>query len=198
MRHAPPARIHPCAMRLIVGLGNPGEEYRGTRHNIGAEAVELLAEKRGVTLRRKWRAQAWAGTARIGECTVTLARPRTFMNLSGGPVASLMRWLRCAPSELLVVSDDLNLDLGRIRIRRGGGAGGHKGLESVIQAIGTDEFARLRVGVGDPSADWVNHVLGKFSRREEEAAESAREKAASAIEEIVLSGIDAAMNRFNG
>jgi PTH1 family peptidyl-tRNA hydrolase len=184
-------------MKLVVGLGNPGKEYRGTRHNIGAEAVELLAEKSGASLKRKWRVQAWAGAARIGDRTVVLARPRTFMNLSGGPVTALMRWHRCSPAELLVVSDDINLDLGKIRIRRDGSSGGHKGLESIIRSLGTEEFARLRVGVGNPADDWVDHVLGKFSPREAAEAKRAREKAASAIEEIILNGVDAAMNRFN-
>lgn len=178
-------------------MGNPGVEYRGTRHNIGAEVVERLAERAGAGLRRKWRVQAWAGRALVGGVTVTLARPRTFMNVSGAPVAALVRLHNCAPMDLLVVIDDIALELGRIRIRKGGSSGGHKGLESVIRALGTEEFPRLRIGVGAPGAGWVDHVLGKFTKEEEAAAEKARWRAVAAIEEIALKGLDAAMNRFN-
>jgi len=185
-------------MKLVVGLGNPGAEYEGTRHNIGAEVIELLAERAGCGLKRKWRLQAWACQAVVGAETVTLARPRTFMNVSGAAVASLVHWLRCAPGDLIVVSDDIALDLGRVRIRPGGGAGGHKGLESVIACLGTEEFTRVRVGVGAPAGDQVRHVLGRFSGRERSTVEEARERAALAVEEILSRGVGAAMNRFNG
>lgn len=186
------------AMKLVVGLGNPGVEYEGTRHNIGAEVIGLLAARAGCGLKRKWRLQAWAGQAVIGGETVTLARPRTFMNVSGAAVASLAHWLRCSPGDLIVVSDDIALDLGRIRIRPGGGAGGHKGLESVIAALGTEGFARVRVGVGAPRGDQVRHVLGRFAGTERPAVDEARERAALAVEEILARGVGPAMNRFNG
>lgn len=185
-------------MKLVVGLGNPGEEYEGTRHNIGAEVVELLAACADCTLRRKWRLQARIGQAVVGGETVTLARPTTFMNVSGAAVASLVRWLKCAPGDLIVVSDDIALELGRIRIRPGGGAGGHKGLESVIACLGTEEFARVRVGIGAPAGDQVRHVLGRFAGRERPAVEEARERAALAVETMLREGTGPAMNRFNG
>lgn len=185
-------------MKLVVGLGNPGEEYERTRHNIGAEVVELLASRAGCVLRRKLRFQAWAGRAVIGGETVTLARPRTFMNVSGDAVASLVHWLGCAPGDLVVVSDDIALDLGRLRIRAGGGAGGHKGLESVIASLGTEGFTRVRVGVGAPRGDRVRHVLGRFAAAERAAVEEARDRAARAVEEILGQGVGPAMNRFNG
>lgn len=185
-------------MKLVVGLGNPGMEYEGTRHNIGADVVELLAARAGCTLARKWRFQVWAGRAIIGGRPVTLARPRTFMNVSGAAVASLVRWLKCAPGDLVVVSDDIALELGRIRVRPGGGAGGHKGLESVIACLGTEEFARVRVGIGAPAGDQVGYVLGRFSGVERAAVAKARERAADAVEEILRNGVADAMNRFNG
>ncbi|MCX6357803.1 MAG: aminoacyl-tRNA hydrolase [Candidatus Aureabacteria bacterium] len=184
-------------MKLVVGLGNPGEEYRGTRHNIGAEVIELLAEKRGVTLKRKWRLRCWVGKVRIGDTAVIIARPRTFMNLSGNAVASLARWYRCEPHELLVASDDINLDLGRLRIRAGGSSGGHKGLDSIIAALGSDTFPRLRIGVGKGGDDRVGHVLGGFSAAERAEACMARERAAEAIEAIIMTGLGVAMNRYN-
>lgn len=184
-------------MKIIFGLGNPGEEYRDTRHNVGAEVVRRLAAREGIELKRKWRMHACVGRVRIGGAPIALAAPRTFMNLSGSAAAALLRWEECGPSDLLVVSDDIALDLGRIRIRRGGGAGGHKGLESIIGALGTEDFARLRIGVGQGGEDWVGHVLGKFSREERRILEGVMDAAVSAVDEIVVNGLDAAMNRFN-
>ena len=184
-------------MKLIVGLGNPGAEYEGTRHNLGAEVVEPLAARAGCTLARKWRLKAWAGRAVVGGATVTLARPRTYMNVSGAAVASLVRWFDCEADDLIVVSDDIALELGRVRVRPGGGAGGHKGLESIIACLGTEGFARVRVGIGAPPGDQVRHVLGRFSGPERAAADSARQRAADAVEEMLRSGVHGAMNRFN-
>ncbi|MEJ2744633.1 MAG: aminoacyl-tRNA hydrolase [bacterium] len=184
-------------MKIIFGLGNPGEKYRGTRHNVGAEVVHRLAERGGIALARKWRMHACVGRVRIGDCAIAVATARTFMNLSGSAAASLLRWHECRPSDLLVISDDIALDLGRIRIRKGGGSGGHKGLESIIKALGTENFARLRIGVGHAGEDWVGHVLGKFSMEERRILERVMDVAVSAVDEIVVNGIDAAMNKFN-
>jgi len=184
-------------MKLIVGLGNPGEEYRGTRHNVGAEILNHMAQGAGVVLRKKWRFRACIANVQIGGNPFTLATPRSFMNLSGGVVAGLMRWLNCAPEDLLVVSDDINLELGRIRLRSGGGSGGHKGLESIIASLGSEDFARLRVGIGQANESWVEHVLGKFSREEAAAIGSAMDRAIQAIEDIATMGITRAMNRYN-
>jgi PTH1 family peptidyl-tRNA hydrolase len=184
-------------MKIVFGLGNPGEEYRGTRHNVGAEVVRRLAARAGIELKRKWRMRACVGQVRIGDRAVTVATSRTFMNLSGQASASLLKWNGCGPSDLLVVSDDIALDLGRLRIRREGGSGGHKGIESIIGALGTENFARLRIGVGRAGEDWVGHVLGKFSREEKRVLEGIMDVAVSAVDEIVVNGLDAAMNRFN-
>jgi peptidyl-tRNA hydrolase, PTH1 family len=184
-------------MKIVFGLGNPGEKYRGTRHNVGADVINRLAARAGIELRRKWRMRACVGRVRIGDHAVTVATARTFMNLSGATAAALLRWQECDPEDLLVVSDDIALELGRIRIRREGSSGGHKGLESIIGALGTDNFARLRIGVGRAGEDWVGHVLGKFSRQEKRFVEGAMDMAVSAIDEIVVSGLDAAMNKFN-
>ena len=181
----------------MFGLGNPGEEYRGTRHNVGAEVIHRLAARAGIELRRKWRMRACVGRMRIGDHAVTVATPRTFMNLSGAAAAALLRWQECGPADLIVVSDDIALELGRIRIRREGGSGGHRGLESIIGALGTEDFARIRIGVGHAGEDWVGHVLGRFSREEERILEGVMDMAVSAVDEIVVNGLDAAMNRFN-
>ncbi len=184
-------------MKIVFGLGNPGEEYRGTRHNVGAEVVRRLAAKEGIELRKKWRMRACMGKMRIGDHAVIVATPRTFMNMSGEAAASLLRWQECGPADLIVVSDDIALELGRIRIRRGGSSGGHKGLESIIGALGTEDFARLRIGVGHAGEDWVGHVLGRFSREEDRVLEGVIDMAVSAVGEIVVNGLDAAMNKFN-
>lgn len=184
-------------MKLIVGLGNPGSEYRGTRHNVGAAIIDLLASRVGVSLKRKWRLHAWVAGARVGGTPVTLAKPRTFMNLSGNAVAALSHWFRCNPEELLVVSDDVNLELGRLRIRAGGSAGGHRGLESIIAALGTEDFPRIRVGVGRADENLVDHVLSTFSRSEIPLVEEGMERAVGAIEEIIARGLQEAMNHYN-
>ncbi|MCX6355592.1 MAG: aminoacyl-tRNA hydrolase [Candidatus Aureabacteria bacterium] len=184
-------------MKLIVGLGNPGEEYRGTRHNLGAEILNHMAQRAGLVLRKKWRFRACVANVQIGGKALTLATPRSFMNLSGPVVAGLMRWLNCGPEDLLVVSDDINLEIGRIRLRTGGGSGGHKGVESVIASLGNEDFARLRVGVGQADESWVEHVLGKFSKEEAAAIESAMDRAIQAIEDVATMGIPRAMNRYN-
>lgn len=184
-------------MKLIVGLGNPGKRYRGTRHNVGSEIIEALCEREGAVLKRKWRLKASVGKPTIGGSRLTAAVPRTFMNLSGEAVAALMRWEKCGPEDLLVVSDDVHLPPGRIRIRRNGGSGGHKGLGSIIGHLGSGGFARLRVGVGEGRGGRVGHVLGRFRPGETEALEKAREISLLAIDEIIGNGLEAAMNKFN-
>jgi len=184
-------------MRLIVGLGNPGEKYRGTRHNVGAETVGRLAGKAGVSLRKKWRFRSYVADIEIAGAGIKIAVPYTFMNLSGAAVGGMMRWLNCPPEELLVVSDDISLGVGRIRIRKGGSAGGHKGIESIIAAIGGGDFARLRIGIGGLEKNWVDHVLGRFTGEESRVIDGAMERALDAIEALATGSIDAAMNRYN-
>ena len=186
------------AMKVIVGLGNPGLRYRRTRHNLGFTVVGALAQQRGIGFRRG-RFQCTRGEGRIGKERVVLVRPRTYMNLSGRCVAPLVHDLDCSPEDLMVVCDDINLPLGRIRLRRGGSAGGHKGLESVIERLRTEDFPRLRVGVGGPpeGMDAMDYVLSGFAQRERPAVGEAVERAVQALETWVYHGIEEAMNRFN-
>lgn len=183
---------------LVVGLGNPGSEYRGTRHNVGWEVVDLLAERHRIDTRRTER-RAFVGRGRMADVPVALARPITFMNLSGESVAPLLRSLELTPAGLVVVVDDMDLPLGRLRVRKDGSAGGHNGLKSLIQHLHTQEFARVRIGVGRPRSEdgTIDHVLSKFGRDELEPIREAVARAADAVEEIVAAGLDAAMNRFN-
>jgi PTH1 family peptidyl-tRNA hydrolase len=182
---------------LVVGLGNPGKEYAGTRHNIGFAVVDRLAVKLDCSLRKRSKFLAEVGEAG----GVTLVKPQTFMNRSGVAVAGLVNWLKLVPADMLVVVDDADLPLGQLRLRESGGSGGHNGLRSIIEALGGDEeFARLRVGIGrreQAGADITNHVLGKFGADEREAAQQAVEDAVAAVESCLKEGLTAAMNHFN-
>lgn len=187
--------------KLVVGLGNPGREYAGTRHNVGFVVIERLAERWDCSLRKKWRFAAAVGEATRPAGPVALACPQTFMNRSGAAVTGLLRWWKLSPAELLVVVDDADLSLGQIRLRLAGGSGGHNGLRSIIEALGGNEaFARLRVGIGrsgPAGADLTGHVLGKFAADERAAVEGAVTVAVEAVEVCVEEGLTAAMNRFN-
>ena len=182
-------------MKAIVGLGNPGREYGATRHNVGFEVVNELA--------RRWRLRlkSWKSVADVvvaGDRGVVLVEPRTFMNASGDAVQRVVAFHKIEPCDLLVVVDDVQLPLGRLRLRRSGSAGGHNGLKSVIQHVGP-EFPRLRVGVGrgDQSWDLADHVLAPFHPDERPIIRDAIDRAADATEEFVTGGIERAMNRFN-
>jgi PTH1 family peptidyl-tRNA hydrolase len=187
-------------VKLIVGLGNPGAQYRGTRHNVGFEIVDELARRRrlefGSSPTDALMARERGPDARV---TLVLAKPLTYMNRSGGAVAALQHYYRIEPGRLLVVADDVNLPVGRLRARRRGSDGGHNGFASIIQALGTDAFARLRVGVGRGRAErrLASHVLARFEAPEREEIATAVERAADAVEAFVGDGIDAMMNRFN-
>jgi PTH1 family peptidyl-tRNA hydrolase len=182
-------------MKAIVGLGNPGDAYAATRHNVGFEVIDELARRWQVTL-KKWRRVAVLAIAK--ERDTLLMEPTTFMNLSGEAVLGVGSFYKVDPSDWLVVVDDVNLPLGRIRMRKMGSAGGHNGLKSVIQHIGSD-FARLRIGVGrgDPKWDLADHVLARFEPEERRAVEEAIGRAADAVEMFVAQGVEPAMNRFN-
>ena len=185
-------------MKLVVGLGNPGPRYAGTRHNVGFDAVDLLAERHGV---------AWAVAPRGIEAMVApwrmggaiFAKPLTFMNLSGGAIVPLLQFYKIEPADLLVIVDEVQLETGRLRIRPSGSAGGHNGLKSVIGSLGSDAFARLRIGVGrgDDRRDLADHVLAKFDVAERETIADAIARAADAAELFVSDGPAEAMNRFN-
>ena len=184
-------------MKLIVGLGNPGREYEHTRHNVGFQVTEELAHRYRVTLksRASWKARV-AKIADIGD-GVLVAEPTTFMNLSGWAVREIAGFHKLSPSDVLVVVDDADLPLGRLRMRSSGSAGGHNGLKSVIQELGTVEFPRLRVGVGRQAGELKNHVLGRFSVDEKAQIDAAVKRAADAAELFAKENILATMNRFN-
>jgi PTH1 family peptidyl-tRNA hydrolase len=185
-------------MKIIVGLGNPGRKYEHTRHNAGFLAVDQLA--RGLRfdfVQEKY--HALVGKCRIGEEDALIAKPQTFMNESGRSVGAVLRYTYAKPADLIVVHDELDLPLGAVRVKTGGGHGGHNGLRSIIEHIGTPDFVRVRVGVGRPAPgfDAADYVLSPFTAEERKAAAEAVEKAAEAVKAIVLEGPVKAMNRFN-
>ena len=182
-------------MKLIVGLGNPGAEYVGTRHNLGFEVVDELARRWKVRL-KSWKVVADVAVA--SDRGVALARPKTFMNLSGQAVQMIAAYHRIEPADVLVIVDEINLPLARLRVRRAGSAGGHNGLKSVIDAIGS-EFPRLRIGVGrgDGRLDLADHVLSRFGKEERDEVARAIGRAADAVEVFLNEGTEQTMNRFN-
>lgn len=189
-------------MYLIVGLGNPGARYARTRHNVGWMVLDELARRHHIDLSRKAH-DAHIGGTLWGEQRVMLARPLTFMNLSGRAVSALLRYHNVEPHQLLIICDDLNLPLGRLRLRRGGSDGGHNGLKSISQALSTNEYPRLRFGVGEPPREervergTADYVLSVFTPDEARAVEETVNRAADCAEVFVREGVEAAMNRFN-
>ncbi len=185
-------------MKIIVGLGNPGLQYRRTRHNFGFMVVDALAKQRAIRFSRG-RSRCMQGEGLIGKGQVLLVKPLTYMNDSGACVAAVVHYHKVDLSDLLVVCDDVNLPLGKMRLRRSGSAGGHNGLESVIKHLGREDFPRLRLGVGAPPEwmDMMSYVLGAFPRSEAKLVEEVVERATLAVETWVYYGIDEAMNRFN-
>jgi PTH1 family peptidyl-tRNA hydrolase len=183
-------------LKAIVGLGNPGVEYQGTRHNVGFDVVDELARRWNARL-KPWKRVADVVVVREHEAL--LAKPRTFMNLSGEAVQRIAAFHKIDPSDVLIVVDEVQLPLGRLRLRDAGSAGGHNGLKSVIQHLGTETFPRLRIGVGrgDPRWDLADHVLSPFDGDERQVVARAVDRAADAVELFVGEGIGAAMNRFN-
>lgn len=183
-------------MKLIVGLGNPGAEYNGTRHNVGFVCIDMLASKHHIQVKSR-RGKAVIGEGTIAGERVVLVKPHTFMNLSGQAVADLKRRYNVEASDIIVICDDVNLPLGRLRIRATGSAGGHNGLKSIIYSLGAQDYPRVRVGIGSPSGDMVNHVLSKFHRSEQQEVHETLLRAADSIETILESGIEHAMNIYN-
>jgi PTH1 family peptidyl-tRNA hydrolase len=185
-------------MRLVVGLGNPGERYRRTRHNVGFMVVDTLARRAGAP-RGQERAEAWVTPARVGGEDVLLAKPLTFMNRSGAAVDQLLAMEAASPQEVVVVLDDVALDLGTLRVRERGSHGNHNGLRSVIDALGTDEFPRVRVGVrkGELPDELAEYVLSEFPQEDVLVVQEVVGWAADAVETLIREGAAAAMNRFN-
>lgn len=184
-------------MYAIIGLGNPDKKYEKTRHNVGFDVIDELAEQMGIEVKTK-RHKALCGIGTIGSEKVVLVKPQTYMNLSGESVRAVMDFYKLdAKSDIIVVSDDISLPVGKIRIRTKGSAGGHNGLKSIISHAGTDGFTRIKVGVGANEGDLVKHVLGKFSKQDRVFVNDAIRDAASAAEVIVMYGAQTAMNKYN-
>ena len=186
-------------MYIIVGLGNFGKEYNNTRHNIGFDVIDKLAEQENITvLEKKHRAVIGKGIVAGQKCI--LAKPLTYMNLSGECVRELLDYYKVdETSELIVISDDVSLDVGQLRIRKKGSAGGHNGLKNIIAHLGHDSFIRIKMGVGEKPQNWdsADYVLGRFSAPEREVMDEAAERAADAVRTIILQDADVAMNLFN-
>ncbi len=185
-------------MKLIAGLGNPGERYRGTRHNVGFEVADRLARRHGVAFESAPAEAVMARLRSLGSGAIVI-KPLTFMNLSGHAVAELVRYYRVELPDLLVIVDDANLPLGRLRARARGSDGGHNGLRSVAGQFASDEYARLRVGVGrgGEGNDLADHVLARFGTAERDQIDRAIDRAADAAETFVVEGIQAVMNAYN-
>jgi|SRR5579875_200852 len=185
-------------MRIIVGLGNPGREYALTPHNLGFHAIDCLAERHGIRVTRP-EAQSYVGLGKIVGQDVALAKPQTFMNASGHAVADLVERYGADPAQVIIISDEVALPWGTVRIREHGSAGGHNGLRSVIGALGTDKFLRVRLGVGPefPPGDLAAYVLAPMGKEIREIAGGMILKAADAVEMILAKGAGAAMSHFN-
>ena len=186
--------------KLIIGLGNPGREYEGTRHNVGFQTLDALADKWRVHYKTKRKFAAAIAEAKRGEATVVLAKPLTFMNRSGEAVAALRAWYKCEPRQVTVVFDDADLPLGQLRVRGSGSSGGHRGMQSVIDSLGADDVPRVRLGIGrrvGERGDLVDHVLSRFDDDEAKQAEAMVNKAAEAVESLNERGLQSTMNLFN-
>lgn len=184
---------------MIAGLGNPGKAYEGTPHNVGFDVVDLLARRLDAGWKSSSKFRALTARARIAGEAVMLVKPQTFMNLSGTSIAPLLAYFGGSAGGLTVVLDDVNLPLGRVRVRASGSCGGHNGLASVIGALGTDAFARIRLGVGRRAyGSLVDQVLGKFDAGRLKVVREAEEAAADAAQTLLEKGLDEAMNRYNG
>ena len=186
-------------MVLIIGLGNPGSKYAGTRHNIGFSAVTALADAYGIDMKTK-ECKGVTGTGVIEGVKVKLVQPQTFMNLSGECVRALTDFYKVPLEDILVICDEISLPPGKIRIRPKGSAGGHNGMKSIIAQLGTNVFPRLRIGVGEKPEGWdlADHVLAHFPKEDEEAVRESLKKTVDAVRCILSDGIAEAMNRFNG
>lgn len=186
-------------MFLIVGLGNPGDRYHGTRHNIGFYVIDLLAEAHGISVDRI-KHKAVLGEGRIGDHRLVLAKPQTFMNNSGESLLALKQWYKPEPQHIILIYDDVDLDPGIMRIRPEGSAGTHNGMRSVIYHLQHQDFPRVRIGIGKAPEGWdlANYVLSRFREEEVEAVKDACERAVKGIECIISHDVEQAMSRYNG
>ena len=186
-------------MYIIAGLGNPTAQYRGTRHNVGFEVIDYLADKYNIDVTTK-KFKGLIGTGAIEGQKVALVKPQTFMNLSGECIQEVMNYYKTDISDLIVVYDDINLEPGQLRVRGKGSAGGHNGIKNIIAHLGTQEFPRVRIGVGEKPArmDLADYVLGHFPKEEAETMTTAFKDGAAAVVDMMTEGVEAAMNHFNG
>ncbi|MBC2578127.1 aminoacyl-tRNA hydrolase [Peptostreptococcus russellii] len=186
-------------MYIIIGLGNPGKKYEHTRHNAGFDAIDKLAEKYNIKM-DKLKHKALIGEGRIGTEKVVLVKPQTYMNLSGESIVSICQFYKPEFDKVIVMYDDIDLDVGKLRIRKKGSAGSHNGMKSIIKCIGTQEFPRIRIGVSKPPEGWdlADFVLSRFPKEQQGDLEESFERAVLTVEEIIDSGIESAMNKYNG
>lgn len=185
-------------MYIIVGLGNPTREYQATRHNVGWDVITRISDDYKIPLDFK-KHKAICGKGYIEGEKVVIAQPITYMNLSGESVRELMDFYKVSPEEIIIIYDDISLEVGQLRIRKKGSAGGHNGIKSIISHLGTDEFPRIKVGVGDKPKDWdlADYVLSRFLPEEQQAIREALKDSSDACRAIISSGIDVAMNQYN-
>jgi len=185
-------------MKIIAGLGNPGPQYANTPHSIGFEAVEAIAAKIGANWEEKRAFKCRIAKGVFAGQSVMLVEPLTFMNLSGDSVAPLLKYSNCTIADLLVIHDDIDLPLGKIRVKKGGSCGGHNGVRNIIERLGSQQFARLKLGVGNDKSNVIGHVLGKFGPDARATADKVVAAVPDAAAEILASGPEKAMNRWNG
>lgn len=186
-------------MKLICGLGNPGTEYRNTRHNVGFMICEILSRRHGLSLVTK-KFNGLVGTGRIGGESVTMILPQIYMNRSGRSVASALNFFKIEPDDLIIIHDDVDLEVGRIAVRQGGGTAGHKGLRSIVEETGENDFIRIRFGIGrpeDPRYEVSDFVLSRFTPEEQEQVTARLETAADAVEAVLAEGMERAASRYN-
>ncbi|WP_394897718.1 aminoacyl-tRNA hydrolase [Clostridium butyricum] len=184
-------------MFLIVGLGNPGSQYEDTRHNIGFKVVDNIAKEYNIEINRQ-KFKGMCGEGFINGEKVILLKPTTYMNLSGESIREVVDFYKLSNDDVLVIYDDISLDVGRLRIREKGSAGGHNGIKSIIAHLGTDIFPRIKVGIGQPNVDLVNYVLGKFTKEEMEVLNESIDASTKAAKEIISNDVKTAMNIYNG
>lgn len=185
-------------MKIIVGLGNPTAQYEGTRHNVGFSVIYALGDEYDISVDTK-KHKALIGKGIIGGEKVILAMPMTYMNLSGESVRELVDYYKCGNDDIIVIYDDISLDVGKIRLRKKGSAGGHNGIKNIISHLGTDEFSRIKVGIGEKpkNMDLADYVLGRFSKTEQPVIRESVSTAARAVYTALTEGMDAAMNKYN-
>jgi len=183
-------------MFLIVGLGNPGNEYNNTRHNVGFDVIDLLSREYNISTNRI-KFKGMYGEGMIANEKVILLKPTTYMNLSGESIIEVVNFYKIPKENIIIIYDDISLEVGRLRIRMSGSAGGHNGLKSIIAHLSSEEFPRIKIGIGQPQGDLVSHVLGKVSKEQREALEKVYDASVNAVETIIRSGAQEAMNKYN-